>query len=210
MWIVEVVRVFGVVLGLYGAFLTVPGATSRIRDDYSVLGRNLRKLGQTLWELLLNRKSVSVHVAAASATAGAHAPTVSGDTRSLQPLEGDIEARIEQLWANDEWLDQRIKDVQQSLYKQVSEINQTLKVAQDSTENALSRLRAEGQEDKRLALVISARGLPMIGLSILLLGLPDGWVGNGWVGWPMAVAASLLIVVEVLRHTRPYLFETER
>lgn len=205
----EGIRVLGMVLGVGGSVLTVPGAASRVRDDYAVLARNLRTLVRRLWELLLNRQSANVRAPAATAKASAFAPTVTGETRPLLPLEGDIEERIAQLWSNDEWLDQRISNVQQSLYQQISETNQTHKTAQDSTEAAFSQLRAENQKDKRRALTISARGLPMIGLSILLLGMPDAWVENGWVYWPMATAAVLPIVVEILRCIRPDLFKAE-
>jgi hypothetical protein len=64
---------------------------------------------------------------------------------------------------------------------------------------AFADMWAEQDERDRQALRFNARGLPLIGASIILSGLPDPIVRNPWVACPLLVAATIATVAVVGR-----------
>lgn len=55
-------------------------------------------------------------------------------------------------------------------------------------------LLAQWEAEKRRDAQIDARGLPLIGLGILLAGVPDGLAKVSWIGWTFLVLSVLLIL----------------
>ena len=107
------------------------------------------------------------------------------------------------------------------LWKEISRlhdnINQVSQEAQQRLSDQASRLdsvaadlRASHQamshhweEEKRRSVDIDARGLPLIGLGILMTGLPDGLAAWDWFGWLVtAVAVILMLWLAVLPLTQ--------
>lgn len=201
MVLVEIVRVMGVALGLWGAILTVPGAATRVGRDFATLGRKL-------WERISGRRSANMHVGAARGTITAGTPIVIGESRLPSPLEGDVSDQIEQLRQFANGLTGRISAVQCDLTGKINELKRSQRAAEAAHTATVVALKAERQRADQATLKINARGLPLIGLSILLSGLPDTWIGCPWVGWLLLAMAGLLSIVTIVRLRRPGLVDS--
>jgi hypothetical protein len=74
------------------------------------------------------------------------------------------------------------------------------RIDQESAERQATQQAVDAQRrhDERRSARIDARGLPLIGLGIVMTGIPDGLARWAWVGLIFVVAAALLVIVLAL------------
>lgn len=199
--LIEIVRIVGVALGLWGAILTVPGAATRV-------GRDFKFLGQKVWAWIRRRRPTTVHAGVAVGLSGMGGLAVGSERRLPSPLPGDVSAQIRLLTEFVNGLAGTIGALDRDLTMKIVELQQTQVAAQVAHTALAAKLDAERQLAEKSSLTINARGLPLIGLSILLSGLPDTWVGNPWVLGVLLAVSGLLIVITLVRLRRPDLLDS--
>ncbi|MCQ9162966.1 hypothetical protein [Arthrobacter sp. STN4] len=201
MFLVDFVRVVGVAFGLWGAILTVPGAAKRVGRDFATLSRRV-------WAWVRRRQSVNVHAGAARGTVTFGTPIAIGESRLPSPLAGEVGAQIEQLRAFANGLAGRVTALQRDLAEQINALRHSLDALRLAHDAAMTKLEAERRQADQSTLTINARGLPLIGLSILLSGLPDTWIVGPWVAWFLLASAALLTIITIVRLLRPQLLDS--
>lgn len=200
MFLVDFVRVVGVAFGLWGAILTVPSAAKRVGRDFATLSRRL-------WAWVRGRQAVNVHAGVAKGTVAFGTPIAIGESRLPSTLEGDIDAQIGQLREFANGLAGRVTAVQRDLAEQINALRHSLDALQADHAAFAAKLEAAQRQAARETLTINASGLPLIGLSILLSGLPDVWLECPWVSWALLALAVVLAVTTIVRLRCPGLVD---
>lgn len=200
MVLIETIRVTGVVFALWGAVISVPEAVPRIGKDFA-------KLGVKLWHVL-RRRPADMHYGAANGTTVRVNGTATGDSGFASKLEGSITEQLEQLRVRTNALSERISAMQHDLALLTNEVRRLTEATQASYKALLKNIKETHTYAEEKSLKLNARGLPLIGLSILLSGLPDRWVGIPWVAGILLALAAILLLVTLLRLIRPGLIDS--
>lgn len=110
-----------------------------------------------------------------------------GDTRDL-PLElrGETARVLPLAKARTE--------VSQEAQQRHSDLVNRLESAATELQTAHLAMSLQWEEEKRRAVQIDARGLPLIGLGILMTGVPDGLATWDWFGWWVTAVAVILML----------------
>ena len=102
------------------------------------------------------------------------------------------EEQLEMLWKEISRLHRKIGDVTEDARRRHSELAGSLQSAASELQTAHQDLRSRWEEEKRRSVHIDARGLPLIGLGILMTGVPDGLAAWDWFGWLVTAVAVIL------------------
>jgi hypothetical protein len=171
MTLVEMVRCIGVGIALVGAFVTAPEGTL-------VLVRRLR----SAWFWILRHlpgyhRSVTVYPKSGAATGSFGNVAVTAHGSAWSP-DAPLSEQIELLRKRTDQLSGRIEAVRNDLQGRVDEVRADLTAAVAEHRSTLAAVHDELARRDKHAAEIDAAGLPLIGAGIVLLGLPDRWVGT--------------------------------
>jgi len=181
--------------------LTVPGAATRV-------GRDFKTMGRKAWASVRRQKPVTIHVASAVGLSGEGGLTTSLERRLPSHLSGDVTAQIEKLTEFANGLSETIGALERDVTQQLGELRRAQAAARAAHSDFEAKMAAEQRRADQATLMINARGLPLIGLSILLSGLPDTWIGEHWVGGVLLTASAVLVAVTVVRLRRPEIIDS--
>lgn len=109
----------------------------------------------------------------------------------------DPAQQLEILRQRTESLDRALQAVRVADHSDLAGIRAEVAALRNEHTMAFDDLRAEREERDRVTLRFNARGLPLIGASIILSGLPDPVVSNPWFAWPLLAGATLATVAVV-------------
>lgn len=189
------VRVVGVALGVWGAVMVSPDAA---REVASTVATNWLRLRARLGFPRNRTVQASGHAAAASVATGAG---VAFDARVLV-WPNDAAGQIEILRQRTDTLDDAVATLRTDHKEQIARVNDKIEGVRAAHRAAIAGLEARQQEQKRTDLKVNARGLPLIGASIVLSGLPDAVMGNPWVDI-VALLLAAVVAVAVWRGPMP-------
>jgi hypothetical protein len=193
-WLLALVRFLGVAVGILGTGIASPDAARAV-------SRTVRSYVVACWlrlrALLRIPKHRDIHLAdsvGASDALGRLTVTAeaSGSVWSDDPAE-----QVEILRQRTESLDRALQAVRVANHNDLASIRAEVAALRNEHSTAFADMRAEQDERDRQTLRFNARGLPLIGASIILSGLPDPIVSNPWFSWPLLVAATIATVAVV-------------
>lgn len=193
-WLLALVRFLGVAVGILGTGIASPDAARAV-------GRTVRSYVVACWlrlrALLRIPKHRDIYLAdsvGASDALGRLTVTAeaSGSVWSDDPAE-----QVEILRQRTESLDRALQAVRVANHNDLASIRAEVAALRNEHSTAFADMRAEQDERDRQTLRFNARGLPLIGASIILSGLPDPIVSNPWFSWPLLVAATIATVAVV-------------
>lgn len=193
-WLLASVRFAGVAVGIFGAGIASPDAARAV-------GRTIRSYVAARWwrlrALLRIPNHRDIYLAdsvGASDAFGRNTVTVedSGSVWSDDPAD-----QMEILRQRTERLERALQAVRVANHNDVAGVRAEVAALRNEHSTAFADMRAEQDERDRQTLRFNARGLPLIGASIILSGLPDPIVSNPWVACPLLVAATIATVAVV-------------
>jgi hypothetical protein len=104
------------------------------------------------------------------------------------------EEQLRMLWKEIGRLDEKIKRVSHEAEQRDSHLASRLDTAATELQAAHQAMSRRWEEEKRRSVHIDARGLPLIGIGILMTGVPDGLATWDWLGVLVIVVAVILIL----------------
>lgn len=102
--------------------------------------------------------------------------------------------QLEMLWSAISRLYEKINQVSQDAQQRDADLAKRLDTAVAELRTTHQATRSQWEEERRRAVRIDARGLPLIGLGVLMTGLPDGLATWHWLGWLVIAVAVILMV----------------
>lgn len=190
-WIV----VAGVVTALAGSLVAAPdGARLILREVFS---GTAQALGWVFRRRRVVRQSMSTGF---SSTFNVGANLTGDVTRKAgRPFM----EQIERLWEVTDSLQRQISEVRQEMPQIEARLSSDLQAASGELRSALAKLTERVEEQERQAVRIDARGLPLVGLGIVLTGIPNYLAAWVWPGWSVvAITAVLVFWLAILPLTR--------
>jgi hypothetical protein len=191
------IRWTGVIVGVFGAIVVAPnGALLILLDAWEAILAVWAAIWKA-WNRLVRRKkqpAPAVYAKAGLAAAGGIAAAASVVRNHGAPRE----VQIRKLWDEVDRLDGRINQAETENRTLLDSLN--ARIEQESADRRAQREAEEARRrrDERRAARINARGLPLIGLGLVMTGVPDGLAMWPWVGELFITAAALLVLVVAL------------
>lgn len=193
-WLLALVRTVAVVVGILGTGIAAPTAVRTVWDT-------TRRPIVSAWYRLRARLGFPSHrnidlADGSTSLQGFGTLTASGEATSHWPE--DPSEQVEQLRLRTESLEKALNTLRVANHAEIQALRAEIEGVRTHHETQVEALRAEQQERDREDLRVNARGLPLIGASIVLSGLPDPVVANPWFAWPL-LALSMIVSVVVVR-----------
>jgi hypothetical protein len=194
----DVVRVVGVAVALFGAFVTAPDGFRAILLDARAVGRasssRVRNIVARIVPMLRRDQTIAPpggHVSVSAGTATIAFTAAAGwvwvgdepsadSIRLLRERTEDLNARLRELQTDHA---ARIDSLEKSLREQLNQQRETL-----------DRHAREAVEREQRAVRLDQDGLPLIAAGIVLTGLPDPWLTPLVAGVLLALTASLIVL----------------
>lgn len=191
------IRWVGVITAIVGSVVAAPSGGLLI----------VRQVAAAVWigfQWLANHRPFRRH-------AGATPRTASG--QATIPLRFNVQAeglvgpgpetstgeQLQMLWKEVTRLHGKINQVSQDAQQRLSDLASRLDSATADLQAAHQAMSRQWEEEQHRSVHIDARGLPLIGLGILMTGFPDGLAVWAWFGWLVtAVAVTLMLWLAVL------------
>lgn len=185
--LLQTVRVLGVVLGLAGTFIVSREAvwaalTAPLKLAVSVKTRVLVWCGRP------TRGNVFSTTGMSSFTVGS-----SADAMQAWPDGADAEAQIDVLRARTEALDAALRQLRIANHSMIDELRGDMHRRFEEHEQARVAIIEDIEQERRTNLAVNARGVPLLGWSIVLSGVPD-WALTPVVSCVLIAASCLLTV----------------
>jgi hypothetical protein len=197
MVLVEVVRYVGVGTGLVGAFVTAPSETRLLLKDGLSALTTVRRF--VLRHVPWYHRSATVHVSSIDggvAFGGAHV-AIHAEGWVWAP-DGPVADQIDALRRRTDSLRESITQVRTEHSRRIDDVSTRLDASDAEHRAAITSLRRLHDEREKRGARIDAAGLPLIGLSIVLSGLPDQAVRQAPVSAILlAITAAALILTGV-------------
>ena len=113
-------------------------------------------------------------------------------------LDAPVEDHLRELWARMAKLATEIESVRSvgeqrsaELREQITGVEARVDGAEKRLGGQITKMHAELRSTQKRSIRIYAYGLPAIMLGVLLTGLPDRWVAQLWVTWPLVGAVPI-------------------
>jgi hypothetical protein len=188
------IRWAGVAVGMIGAVVVAPAGTLVIVGQAAAAARRMLTWARSKlarWIPWL-RRDATVHGVTATAHLSAGGGAVATGRASV--YGGSPEQQIAQLR-------EELQEIWGELREARSEARDNHAALSARVDRETGQLRSEHQAlteelkaERRRDAQIDARGLPLIGLGILLAGVPDGLAVVGWLGWAVVAFSACLAV----------------
>jgi hypothetical protein len=173
----DVNRWVGVAIALVGSVVIAPSGTVllwRSATDW-MRQRKHHLRGHLARFLPFLRRDVNIHVSSVSGMAsGAVNVTLTASGRVWQP-SASVDERIEALRKHITEVDGRLNDVARKLGEETTDRQRVFGELHRTLEEKTAELRRMLEEKERESARVDARGLPVVGLGILLSGVPRSW-----------------------------------
>jgi hypothetical protein len=195
---VDLARVMGTVAALVGIVLTAPAAFGVLWEDWRASGA---RVAQRLRAALSRRPGGDVFMHGETASlgfgAGLDPRVVTRSSGFARPgPDAPVADHLEALWARMVKFATEIEGVRSAseqrsaeLREQISGVEARITGTEERLGGRIDAVHARVRSSEERSIRISAYGLPAILVGILLTGLPDGWVAQPWVIWPLVGAA---------------------
>lgn len=182
------IRWVGVIAGVCGAIVVWPsGAKLMLLDIWAAIRR--------AWNRFIRRKKEPAPATHALGGLAAGQSTAGGRL-TVRNYGAPPEAQIRRLWDEVDRLDGRIDQTEAENRAQLNALKE--RIEQESADRHAVQ-EAQRRRDERQDAQIDARGLPLIGLGIIMTGFPDGLARWAWVGLLFIALAALLVIEFALR-----------
>ena len=199
--LVEAIHYVGVSVALVGAFVTAPSGTKALVGD-------IRRISRSSWRFFLNhlpwhrRPSTARMLAATGTIHFAGTATLTVDGWGWRP-EAPLAEQLEDLRQRTETLSERIRQQDAGRRQATEALRREFAATTAELEIAISAAHRAIEERDRDTALVDATGLPLIGVGILLSGLPDQAVGHWWVSAPLLLLAALVTIRALATRRRP-------
>jgi hypothetical protein len=187
------IRWVGVTLAIVGTVVAAPKGTLLIVSQTFNAGRWLSGLIRRTMARILRRRRQSVSGLGGVAMAKMSGAGTLSAIGSVWSSSESVEQKIERLRGQIGEVRQAVNEARQEARQNHSALSARLDQEADAlraADKALTdRLEAEGRQAAR----IDARGVVLIGLSVVLTGIPDGLAAVAWVGWFVIAVAAVFV-----------------
>lgn len=183
------IRRAGVTVAIFGAIVAAPSGSLLI-----VLGfwAGILKVQERLPRWLLGGKPSPAVVQARAGLAAAFGVAAGAKVVRNENARGRVQIR--QLWKEVDRLDERIGKAEAESRERHAVLAARLAHESAARRAALKAQEAQRRREEQQAARIDARGLPLIGLGVLMTGIPDGLARWPWLGWALIVLAGILVI----------------
>lgn len=182
------VRMAGVIVGVIGAGVTAPDAA---RAVWAAIRGAGRRWWLRLRALLRLQRSATVHPISLSARITLPGLTLSGDLEVGSPWPDTPEQQMDWLRRRTDRLGERIASVRKEGREALADLDRRVDALRDEHARDVRELRERQDEQEARDLRLNSLGLPLIGASIVLSGLPDAIARH-------PVVATLLLIATVV------------
>jgi hypothetical protein len=201
--LVALVRFVGVVVGIWGIYLTAPEAWRDLRrrvvgtlreqyqQDRAALRERMSRLVDLGRRLLRRPINITAYPEPIESAQSIGDNVTSTATEAAEVWSPQVDGQIEILRARIANLAAEVGELRVQQAQGINDLRMALAATADEQAEKLDALRTEQRRKEAALLDINVRGLPLVGVSILLSGLPDPLVR--W--WP---AATLLLAIAIL------------
>lgn len=193
-WLLAVVRFAGVAVGILGTAIASPDAARAV-------GRTVRSYAMARWSrlqaLLHMPQRRDIYLADGVSGSDAFGSVTVNTEASGSVWSDDPAQQLEILRQRTESLDRALQAVRIANHNDLAGIRAEIAALRSEHTTAFDDLRAEQEERDRQTIRFNARGLPLIGASIILSGLPDPVVSTPWFAWPLLVGAAIATIAVV-------------
>jgi hypothetical protein len=189
----DVVRWAGVIVGVAGAIVVAPsGARSILLTAWVGVCRTWAAI-RRIWDSFVTGKKEPVPaVNVMAGLAAAHG--TAGGTLALRRHGAPVEEQLRLLWDGLDRLAGQIRKIGEDNQSREEAIAARLAREGAARRQLRAELAAERRRDERQAARVNACGLPLIGLGIVMTGIPDGLAKWAWVGWLFIAIATVLVL----------------
>jgi hypothetical protein len=203
--LIAVNRWVGVAIALVGSVVVAPDGTRLLWRSAWVW--SLRQLGRLLPRRLFAWSLISGAGGGGISFDWPIPPTIPREWTPDAPVDERIEALRQHLTEIEARLDEAIKRLRTETSSRkvaINELNRTLRAE-------TAELRRLVEERDRHAAVVDARGLPVIGIGIVLSGVPEALAALPWhLGWLVPTLGVAAAVTAVSHAVRQYFLRRSR
>ena len=205
----DVIRWVGIILGVIGTVVAASNGAVWISSRFVVhLSALLRWLRFHLarWLPFLRRSALVVPLTA-TVTASSEGSAVLTVARLWDP-NAPAELKVDVLHEHIEKLERQIDEIQKHLSERHARLDQKVDALTGKLQKETFALRRRLDNEQQEAARVDARGLPLIGLGVVLSSVPDGLAQVAAVGWLLVAGAGVIAMVVVRsslrsRHASP-------
>jgi len=206
--LVDVTRCVGVAVALLGSLVVAPGGVRHLVSTWTGWSgrqrRRVRRQAARFLPFLREHATVSARAVAASAGIAVSAE-VAGSITVWKP-NAPVDERIELLRGRILELEGMIRGAEFAIRQESNDRRSQVAALENAFAEEVNKLRQLIDEHHEQAAAIDGRGLPLIGMGILLSGIPDilarAPYGFGWSFPALGVLSALTVVHGWLRSKR--------
>lgn len=190
--LVDLTRWVGTGIAVVGAFVVSPQGTVELWQAIVRWLRARERQAEAIVRKLGRRpKSVTIRPAPARGSAtGGWATVTSANGTAPWTKSTPVDERVEQLWREHSQLRETVNRDRQQLSQQIGGIRAELRRLGGQVDQGLRQIGDKIEGQKRAAAKVDARSLPVIGLGIVLTGIPDEVGTSPWSCFPVLVLSA--------------------
>jgi ElaB/YqjD/DUF883 family membrane-anchored ribosome-binding protein len=199
------IRRAGVLIAIVGTAVAAPEGTAWLwRAAKALPQRGWSKVRPILARLFPGLRR---EVTGGATLRGRGGMNMSGRARASVDWSEDtpLEERINILRENLRLAEQEIDEVRREARQRIEEVRRAIEHRLGLVEAAQQAHQAAHAVTQRQAAGVDARGVVLIGLGVVMTGVPDGLARFGWFGWLFLVGALIAAVVIACQAVRTYL-----
>lgn len=205
--LLSLVRTVGVLVGLWGSYVTAPDAwrelvSSALRalkdqwhEDVARLHVVRHRVSLFVNRLLRRPAATTTHPIGIPDSVSISDQVTITVTEEANVWSEQVEGQIEILRARTERLKDDLRTLRSQQARGIDELRAALSASDVERTAALDALRQEQRRKEAALLAINVRGLPLIGLSLLLSGLPDAMLRWAPASLALLVITGVLVLV---------------
>jgi hypothetical protein len=189
----DVIRWAGVSVGVFGALIVAPTGVLLVLQDARALVLAVWSAIRNAWDRFILRKKKPAPAVYATGGVAAAKATVGG-ALVVRHHGAPVDEQLRLLWDEVDRLGGLIRKVDEGSKGRDEAAAAMIGRESDARRRLRAELAARHERDERQSARVNARGLPLIGLGIVMTGIPDGLATWAWVGWLFIAAAGLLVI----------------
>jgi hypothetical protein len=186
----DAIIVAGVATALAGSLVAAPdGAFLIVRQAINDIRKALHWISHPgQWRRRHINAEGGLRVSAAARASG------EGTVQVIRNPHTPVEEQLRQLWKAVDRLEERAGHLERELKHADERLSSAIKRVSENVSAARAAFDALLEERERKAATIDARGLPLVGLGIVMTGVPDYLAAWGWPGWLVISVAGALVI----------------